>query len=608
MKLIRHWTRAKKIWIGFIILFIALSCIIGYLSRSHTRDSLLKVEELIELYPDSAVTLLESIPMESKLSREDDALYALLRTRAEYKQNGYVSSNSLVDHAMKYYTDSHDSLRWAQTLYFKAKYLADFNRNLEAVEPATLARDYFAGKDLPLWKARVAQLFGFIHGMEYDFNNAAAYNKEAANEFVLAGKPRNHLFSLVDYAQQLCFLEQDENGLRLLDSIRNVAMKVPVDSMLLNYTDRVLIEELLEVGDFSKAERIIEEQSKLGRYHRTSSEDLIRRIYLTLGQDKLTEAKTLLDEFAEDANGDVDKANLFLGYKYYFKNTGDYKKSLQYSDSLQRLQDKTLVEKLRQSIPMIQLDGYRHQADIQQSRNYRLRLIVIMILVAFVILVIFAIGWYIMRERLRMTKLQMILESNRDLENQTIAKEKENSHLEARLKGVTLELENVKRECNEYQEVLASTQHEGKQQLENLLKSSWDTMDFLCGQYYDYEEAGKSTNMLLKKLTAEIKRFQSSKYLEQVEEKINVCTDGVASMFREECSFLSAKEMSVGILTFSGMSVKSICLLLGMTRDNLHVTKSRIINKLEHNKVPHASLFIDKLYVKRRPRKVDGHE
>lgn len=105
--------------ISFILgLFLILS-----LSACHgggNETALLhQADSLMQEYPDSALTILESIPHPEKLYGSDKAAYALFLTRAKTKLNIYQKSDSLIRIAVDYYDRSWDKARKMQAYYYR---------------------------------------------------------------------------------------------------------------------------------------------------------------------------------------------------------------------------------------------------------------------------------------------------------------------------------------------------------------------------------------------------------------------------------------------------------------------------------------------------------
>ncbi len=79
---------------------------------------LLCADSLMETYPDSALSILESITYPQKMPRADRALYALLLTQARHKNYIALEDDSLIKTAVDYYGDKKKSLRAAKAHYY----------------------------------------------------------------------------------------------------------------------------------------------------------------------------------------------------------------------------------------------------------------------------------------------------------------------------------------------------------------------------------------------------------------------------------------------------------------------------------------------------------
>ena len=101
--------------VGSIFMSVSLS---SYSSPSVKNQLLLCADSLMETYPDSALSILESITYPQKMPRADRALYALLLTQARHKNYIALEDDSLIKTAVDYYGDKKKSLRAAKAHYY----------------------------------------------------------------------------------------------------------------------------------------------------------------------------------------------------------------------------------------------------------------------------------------------------------------------------------------------------------------------------------------------------------------------------------------------------------------------------------------------------------
>lgn len=123
----------------FAFLFIGMGSILLSVSLSSCSSSvknplLLCADSLMEVSPNSALSILESISSPQKLSRADRALYALLLTQARHKNYVPLDDDSLIKAAVDYYGDRDKSLRAAQAHYYWGATYRDMGRTSFAVE------------------------------------------------------------------------------------------------------------------------------------------------------------------------------------------------------------------------------------------------------------------------------------------------------------------------------------------------------------------------------------------------------------------------------------------------------------------------------------------
>ena len=100
--------------VGSILMSVSLSSC----SSSVKSPLLLSADSLMEIYPDSALSILESISSPQKLPRADRALYALLLTQARHKNYIALEDDSLIKTAVEYYGDKKKSVRAAKAHYY----------------------------------------------------------------------------------------------------------------------------------------------------------------------------------------------------------------------------------------------------------------------------------------------------------------------------------------------------------------------------------------------------------------------------------------------------------------------------------------------------------
>lgn len=131
---------SKRYLLVFSILLVSVGSIFMSVSLSSCSSPsvknplLLCADSLMETYPDSALSILESITYPQKMPRADRALYALLLTLARHKNYIALEDDSLIKTAVDYYGDKKKSLRAAKAHYYWGATYSEMGYTSFAVE------------------------------------------------------------------------------------------------------------------------------------------------------------------------------------------------------------------------------------------------------------------------------------------------------------------------------------------------------------------------------------------------------------------------------------------------------------------------------------------
>lgn len=103
----------------FLCLFIGLLTACSHRQSSVLLPELVRAESVMYQHPDSALMILEEMPVPSSSDKLQHATWCLLLTQAKYKNYIDQPSDSLIDVAYEYFMKGEDSHRKALVLYLK---------------------------------------------------------------------------------------------------------------------------------------------------------------------------------------------------------------------------------------------------------------------------------------------------------------------------------------------------------------------------------------------------------------------------------------------------------------------------------------------------------
>ena len=104
-----------------LYLLLSLLFLTGCNEPKHVTESLYRAEALMNEYPDSAWTVLNTISPDEMGQNRTRAHYALLYTQAQDKTYRDETNDSLISVAVDYYRDTDDVRRKFLTYYYKGR-------------------------------------------------------------------------------------------------------------------------------------------------------------------------------------------------------------------------------------------------------------------------------------------------------------------------------------------------------------------------------------------------------------------------------------------------------------------------------------------------------
>ena len=122
------------------LLLLATLCM-GCGGHGHMRQ-LERLEAQLDTAPEAVRLALDSIPFAS-LGDEERALYAILRTQADYKCDLPLTTDTLIRHAVNYYQTSHPDYRAAMAHYSLGCVYTELGDNEEAIRAYLHAKTLF---------------------------------------------------------------------------------------------------------------------------------------------------------------------------------------------------------------------------------------------------------------------------------------------------------------------------------------------------------------------------------------------------------------------------------------------------------------------------------
>ncbi len=579
-----------------IILYAAILLVLcGCRQRSDSMKLLDKAEGIMETAPDSALALLDGMDMAARGTEAEKARYALLRSMALDKNYIDVTDDSLISIAHDYYDGRNDTYHrmlskyyYARVLYYAGEYDTAIVYALDALG-LNEATDY-------LWEARINELISFIYHHSFLYNLEIETTKRAIASYRKSGRDRNVAYARASLAIALYANSEDFTAsamedtvraraiadnypaLALMDSVREEAIALN-DSLLLSYTLSGLVKINNSLRRFSDALDCYRQMAECSDFRSPSVQDHFDAGIAALNLGEIPLAEDLLSEARKGERCDDDVYNNILLEKEICQATGRLDKAVALADTLITFQNRSNLKILNQPV-MVAQQRY-HYAKRNESEKathaWKTRLVAAVALLIIAALAVFAVV------KLRMDRLRKTLDYTMgdvsELLDELKAKEKRISEDRSRLEELC-SLSDELRENKDTMSRILSERQQVECRMAALLQRQFSTIDAVCSQYYTEDGSVVNHKLLYEEISAELDKIRDDKSLDRIVDIVNLCKDQIIDRINSQYPQLTAADRHFLGLIYSGLSIKSIAVILRKKTKSVYTRKSRLFAKI----------------------------
>lgn len=116
----------------------------------------------------------------------------------------------------------------------------------------------------------------------------------------------------------------------------------------------------------------------------------------------------------------------------------------------------------------------------------------------------------------------------------------------------------------------------------------------LCDTYYNHRDTGERAKAVFyKEFENEMSAFGSPEMLAELEQLVDECRDGLMTRLREEIPGLKPQEYAFLTYIYAGFTARSVCVFMGISKDNYYVKRRRIKSRIADSGAPSAQRFLD---------------
>lgn len=583
----------KRAWL--IIAFGVLLCACGgrHVGGEPLLPELRQAEELMFPHPDSALHVLQRMPMPSERDRYQHATWALLLSHAIYKN--YIKQNdSLVNIACDYFLPRDDAGRKGLALYVKGCIYDEANRQdealpllLQASEEIAKTEDYRLGH---LIESRI----GIIYSYRSLYDHAVTHLTKALE---CAEKINDSLYIAASfrYMARIPDLKKDYQ-----ESIALYKKGIDIVPSGTNAEARLYFEiasVFMHAKDYKSAIKYALGSTNIneGKYISDQAYSVLGETYYLLGMND--SAQYYMEKIKKSSNIYTARgANRLL--RKISEDKLDFKSADNYADELIILLDSIRFIDRNEAILDIQekynnevLVNEKNQIQLKRERDIRISLVVILLLL---VVIICGAYWYRRyvnkKEQLirlyanRIKENELLLMQNQESLDDLIAKYNEKKGVENEKNELLAEINRLKEDDEKLKQdnvAMLYAIDNYKKAVKQMSQGMREMLDMteevrVLRKYNSYlvEQVIKG-NDLLGKLKKNPKSLSFGQ-LKEIEDEVNISFNGYRDRLTTDVPSLSEAELQQCCLMKLGFSVGEMAIIANLAPNTISKRKLHI--------------------------------
>ena len=547
----------------YITLILALA-FFGCSESNNVSDIFTKAEQLMNVYPDSALMLLQSVDADKLTTKEGKARHALLLSQALDKNYIDLTSDSIINIAVEYYTNSNDKERYFTSLYYLARIQYNRNDYVNAIITLTQAEELSQYiKD----NYKLALLYGWIghiYNDVFDATKSLTYYKKAKNFYHLCNNEYleyDKILSMADAYYKLEKFEETENHIK---TVIEWAYKNNVKDLLQESTEGLItlyetrgeydkLEPFYNSNYFSSCDSTVTLLLSLARRYACKADKEISKKYSTRASEMM-----------------IDKNDSLIFYErmrvvnMYLEN---YKAAAECTNKLLHLYNRDVKIAMLRPVSSVLNDFYCKQIEHNEYKakmNFTLFCTTFLLFIMLLIILYFIYKYYNSKLSLRNAEIENLMAIANNLENEI---------------------------------GLQKTPNYMVKKIQTLFEERFALLNKLCTTYYETSYFNKERESIFREVRKEIDNFVNDKEtLNKLRKQINDYKEDIITRLESDFPHFNEKEKLIYTLLLAGFSAKAIAVIVGVNRDVVYARKSRlrkqIIELKNDNKAVYEKFFL----------------
>lgn len=538
--------------ISLIICFIfGLLFLMG--CQDKPKKELQEIQTIIEVYPDSALRVLESFDVQNGTA-ETKALYKLLITQARYKNFINEDNDSLIREAADFFLSEGDAKNGGLSLFLMGMIQCNMEKFGEAAicfeKGVELSRQY----DLHNIEGLCARGLYKLYVKLYDGAQQIKYAKASYEAFLKDGDEEWANYARLDLATAYNNSGQYERAILESMQLSNIAKSIN-DTILLAESIRLMALSQFAIGNNIASIKNYVMANNLDDLALTENDK--NNILIAVGEVEE-------DSVPKEAYNIITPLKLNENVNTPFEvlaKQGRYKEAYINLEKYKMDQDKILSSLLKSNVSEAIFNYEKSKTLLHKEKLKRERLWWL-----FIVVVMFFVGisiFYVFRKKLQTEKNQQesIIKNAECLRTDLLHQLETNKLISASLKTI--------------------------------FKQKYSIVDKLCAAYYESQGVRLEKKRIVSEVELIIKEFSNdTARLEELETYADNHTEGVCSSFRVDFPNLKDEDYRMFLYLLLGFSARSISLFFNEKIEVIYNRKSRLKSKIRNSSVAKKDIYL----------------
>ena len=577
-----------KSTVGILILLLSLLASCG---NGDTWQRMDTADSLIEQYPDSALTILQSIDSTKITGAKLRARHALLTIQARVKTYRNSISDTAALPLLDYYSDHGPDFDRMRAAFYKAEIYSLTNNNGERIKSLLHAEDIASKINDNYWLAKIYEQKALIYNSTGYLQESIDCAKKASALYRTRSMRMNEAFLYGDIANIYYNSADFQKSNELLDSIQILfSNELRLSETLRIYLLDLKISNLVGEHKFLQADSLI-------RVFKTICPNpdwhqLRNYIYIQIYSDT-TGVKDNLAKLSQLSKNPSTLSYYFRTCYDYYCLRAEWLNAKNAVDSALYYQDIAIREALKQSIISTQLDIQTARTNKLENKNQKL-LYALGLSAGLTILLIIAYKTTIIRVKNRRDAIVNDISSQLAAQQLLLADYRQNAEQQIAKLNHSLAESESKNDKNDKMEISVTDNCLNHLRLRDIFSSQSGTLSTICLKYVESlnsEEKTATYNEIIKTLQA----LNSAASLTQQEKNINEAYNNILVKFKSDFPKIYQDNYGLLILLITRTKPRLIALILQKPEQTIYTKRKRIVEEIRKSSSPHKDVFLSAL-------------